>query len=291
MDLDISGKVVIITGSTLPKGIGKGIALKFAEEGAKVVLVGRNSDRGNEALDNVLKLGAEAIFVRADVGNEDDVKNLVSKTIERFGRIDVLINNAASHMKKRILDLTGEELEDAFRTNVYGVFYTIKHVAPHMMKQGGGSIINISSIGGVRGGAYEAGAAYCSSKAAQIQLTRVAALDFGRYNIRVNCILPGGIASPELEDPKYRGKADMKEFYQRFAEKRPLGRCGVPEDVAYACMFLASEYARFITGAVLYVDGGVMAGRYPSLLFIETSSYPEPPPVVPFPSNTLFEYT
>lgn len=290
MRLDFRDRVVIVTGATLPRGIGKGIALKFAAEGAKLILVGRDKARGEETLQEVLAKETEAIFVSADVGDEGDVQGLVGKAVEVFGRIDVVINNAADQTKKRILNLSPKEFERSLKTNVLGVFHLIRCVAPHMMRTGGGSMINISSTGGVRGGAYAAGAAYCSSKAAQIQLTRVAALDLGRYNIRVNCIVPGGIASPEVEDPKYGKTGTLTEFYRERALTAPLGRCGVPEDIASACMYLASEEARYITGAVLHVEGGTMAGRYPGPADPGASAYPPALPVEPFPTGTLFSY-
>jgi NAD(P)-dependent dehydrogenase (short-subunit alcohol dehydrogenase family) len=290
MKLDFRDRVVIVTGATLPRGIGKGIALKFAEERARLVLVGRDRARGKKTLEEVLGKGAEGIFVSADVGDESDVQELVQNALDAFGRIDIVINNAADQTKKRILNLSTEEFERSLKTNVLGVFHTIRCVAPRMMRNGGGSIINISSTGGIRGGAYAAGAAYCSSKAAQIQLTRVAALDLGRYNIRINCIVPGGIASPEVEDPKYGKTGALEEFYGQRALAAPLGRCGIPEDIASACMYLASEQARYITGAVLYVEGGMMAGRYPGPIDPEASSYPPPPSAEAFPKTTLFSY-
>jgi NAD(P)-dependent dehydrogenase (short-subunit alcohol dehydrogenase family) len=245
----LSGKVSIVTGAA--SGIGRAIALLFAAEGAKVCVADINEISGTETVSLIKQKGRDAIFCRVDVSSNSDVGSMVSNTVKAYGRIDVLVNNAA-HMDERDLKTVVETSEDQWDRSIdvslKGVFLCSKHAIPEMITIGGGSIINMASVGGLVG--FAAYSAYCSAKGGVIQLTKSLAIDYGKDNIRVNAICPGPIdtaSSPEAQDEK---------LHQWQRDMTVLGRTGTPEEVATCALFLASDDSSFVTGSNLIVDGG-----------------------------------
>jgi NAD(P)-dependent dehydrogenase (short-subunit alcohol dehydrogenase family) len=262
----LSGKVTVVTGST--SGIGAETVRLFAAEGARVAIAACRSDQG-EAL--AAALGPDALFVRTDVRNEADVQALIAAAVDRYGRLDVLVNNAGSGgTPGGIASLDLERLDEAMAVHVHGVVAGMKHAAPVMIEQGAGSMINVASIGGhIAGWTF---LDYSAAKAAVLQLTRCVAAELGSHNVRVNSISPGPILTgifakgaginPTDAD---RSAADLEPaFHERLDLYQPIRRAGMPVDVARAALWLASDAASFVTGQDVVVDGGILAGRPPA---------------------------
>lgn len=251
----LSNKVALITGGT--SGIGRATALLFAEEGARVAITGRDRERGKEVVEELGKLGCKALFVPADVRLAKDCERSVEETVAAFGRLDVLFNNAGVYIANDALGCSEEEFDLQVDTSLKGTFLTSKYAIPHMIRAGGGSIVNNSSGWGYAGG--ERAVAYCAAKGGMLVMTKAMAIDHGRQGIRVNCICTGDTVTPmEHEDARNRGMS--WEDYVQSASDRPLGRMGEPVEIARAVLFLASDEASFVTGAALPVDGGGVAG-------------------------------
>src|ERR1700756_1522962 len=258
---ELTGKVAIVTGGA--SGIGAGIVEKFLTEGARGVTPDVERDRG-EAL--AATLGADAVFRLADVSDPDQVRALVAAAVERFGGLDVMVNNpgVSSRMHRSFLDDDLADFHRVMSVNVLGVMAGTRDAARHMATSGGGSIINISSIGGIQAGGGVM--AYRASKAAVIQFTKCAAIELAHYEVRVNTIAPGNIPTPLVAksaanmDPEQIERFEAK-IRQTMREDRPLKREGTPEDVAGAALYFASERSRYVTGTVLPVDGGTVAGK------------------------------
>jgi NAD(P)-dependent dehydrogenase (short-subunit alcohol dehydrogenase family) len=243
----IMDKVVVITGALA--GIGQATARAFAEEGARLVLSGRNETAGQALVAELKASGAEAEFVAADVRKDEEVGALLDRAVARFGRVDVLVNNAGTEGKPGPLaEQTAESLAATFDTNVAGTLFGLKH-AFRIMGEQGGAVVNISSTYGHRGGA--GAAIYAASKHAVEGLTKSAALEGAPKGIRVNAVAPGPVATAMLD--RFAGGQQQA---QQMAAGVPIGRLGRPEDIADAIVFLASDRAGFITGQVLGVDGG-----------------------------------
>lgn len=241
-------KVILITGGT--SGIGKTTALKFGAEGSKVVVSGRRETEGQAVVDEIKAAGGEATFIRADVAKEEDVKNLVAKTVETYGGLHAAFNNAGVEIAGPLVEATEEDYRRVFDINVLGVLMSMKHEIPAMMQSGGGSIINTSSVAGHVG---MAGASiYIGTKHAVEGLTKTAALEYATQGIRVNAVAPGLIAT----DMADRFAGEEGEMREQLGAMHPIGREGQPREVADAVYFLASDAASFITGDSLKVDGG-----------------------------------
>jgi NAD(P)-dependent dehydrogenase (short-subunit alcohol dehydrogenase family) len=249
----MSNQVVLITGALT--GIGRATAIAFASEGASLVVAGRREEAGQQLAAELRTLGATAEFVRADVRHEDEVRDLVDKTVARFGRLDVAVNNAGTEGKGGpITEQTADSYAATFETNVLGVILSLKHEVRAMQNQGnGGSIVNISSTYGHKGAA--GASLYAASKHAVEGITRSVALEIAKSGIRVNAVAPGPTDTGMLT--RFTGTPENKTA---LATTVPLGRLGLSEEVARAIVLIASDDASFITGHVLNVDGGKTAG-------------------------------
>jgi NAD(P)-dependent dehydrogenase (short-subunit alcohol dehydrogenase family) len=247
----MSHPVVLITGALT--GIGRATALAFAQQGASVVVSGRRDDVGEALVAELLALGAEAKFIRADVRHEIDVQNLIDKTVARFGRLDVAVNNAGTEGKPGpVTEQTADSYAATFDTNVLGVLLSMKHELRVMQVQGTGSIVNLSSTMGQRGAA--GASLYTASKHAVEGLTKSAALEAAAFGVRVNAVAPGPIETAMLD--RFTGNADRKAG---LVAGVPLKRAGRPEEIADAIVFVASSKASFITGQIINVNGGKTA--------------------------------
>lgn len=246
-------RVTIVTGAS--KGIGRAIATAFVREGARVAICSRTADEGEVAAAALRDAGGDVVYIQADVSIMSDAERLVQETLNRWGRLDVLCNNAAIGMLRTLEDTTAEEWRHLMSINVDGVFHCSKFAIPAMRAAGGGSIVNLASVASFVG--FLADAAYCTSKGAVLMLTRQMALDYAPENIRVNAICPGFIRTPEFEH--YLGqKPDPEAARAEVVAYHPIGRVGEPEEVAEVAVFFASEESSFVTGAHLFVDGGFM---------------------------------
>src|SRR5438552_5413219 len=244
-------QVVLITGGLT--GIGRATALAFANDGAQVVVSGRRDEEGQKLVSEIRKIGAEAEFVRADVRREEDVRNLIDKTVERFGRLDVAVNAAGTEgVPGPVSDQTAESYAATFDTNVLGTLLSMKHELRVMLPRGSGSIVNVSSTYGHTGAA--GASLYSASKHAVEGLTKSAALEAASSGVRVNMVAPGPIETGMLN--RFTGTDERKAA---LAATVPLKRVGRPEEIAQTIMFLASDKASFITGASYLVDGGKTA--------------------------------
>lgn len=252
--LSLEGKVAMVTGAA--SGIGRGIAERLAEMGAAVVILDIDIEAGEARADAIRGGGGRVRFEKCDVRSAQDCRNAVAGCVEAFGRIDILCNNAGIIVRKDVVELSEGEWDLSLDVILKGVFLLSREVVPQMSKTGGGVIINTGSGWSLKGGARAA--AYCAAKAGVMNLTRAMAIDFGKHNIRVNCVCPGDVDTAMLRS-ECRQLGEDPAAFLREAANRPLARVGTPEDVANAVLFLASGMAEWITGAHLVVDGGGLA--------------------------------
>jgi len=247
----LEGKVALVTGAAM--GMGEATARLFAEAGAKVVLADWNEAIGEKVTQSIVAKGHEAAFVKTDISKSDEVKRMVAFVVERFGRLDVAVNNAAIKPDNAPVAEFDEAYWDRLMSiDLKGTALCMKYELAQMVKQGGGgSIVNISSVSGFR--PQPNNVAYVAAKHAVIGLTKTAAMEYGRYNIRVNTIAPGAIVTPMLETALQEFGLDREEFAKKLSV---LGRFGQPEEVAQGSLWLASDAASYVTGAVLHIDGG-----------------------------------
>jgi NAD(P)-dependent dehydrogenase (short-subunit alcohol dehydrogenase family) len=251
--MKLKDKTALITGGS--DGMGFATAELFLSEGANVAITGRSSERGKKALASLKRLGP-VIFVQGDVSKASDAKRMVERTIRRFGRIDILFNNAGVYLEKLAEDTTEEEWDRVVDVNLKGTFLVSKYAIPHMRRQRSGVIINNSSDAGLIGN--RSCPAYCASKGGVTIMTKALALDHAKEGIRVNCVNPGVIDTSMLER-EASASLNRKAYIQDAVEMHPIGRLGRPQEVARAVLFLASDEARFVTGTALSIDGGTTA--------------------------------
>lgn len=261
----LSDKVAVITGAG--SGIGRSSALLFAKEGAKIVVADFVPQGGHETVKMIKEAGGQAVFVEVNVTKSADVQRLIKSTVDTYGRLDIMFNNAG--MQGRYImtaDLPEETWDNIMATNLKGVFLGCKYAIQVMLSQGGGVIINTASSAGMLG--LPGSQAYCASKAGVIQLTKSAALEYADKNIRINCICPGGIITPMAGV----GKApDDVTAIPPFHQSQAMRRFGQPEEVAKVALYLASDDSSFVTGTLSVVDGGWTAGvpKMPSKKFAQ----------------------
>jgi len=251
----LRGKTSVITGGA--GGIGRATALLFAREGAAVSIVDLNQDPGEQVAREIRAAGGRAIFERADVTRSADCRSAIERTVDEFGGLHILFNNAGIIRRASVLETSERDWDMVMAVNVKSIFVMSREAIPLMAGAGGGSIINTASGWGLAGGPRAA--SYCASKGAVVLLTKAMAIDHGRQKIRVNCICPG-----DTDTAMLRGEArQLGEAEDRFlsdAAKRPLGRVGMPEEIARTALYLAGDAASFVTGAAVVVDGGGLAG-------------------------------
>jgi NAD(P)-dependent dehydrogenase (short-subunit alcohol dehydrogenase family) len=252
--LSLDTKVALVTGAA--SGIGRGIARRLAEAGAAVLVLDLNEEGGRETVRLIQEAGGQAAFQRCDVRSREDCRQAAEEAVRRYGRIDILCNNAGVAIRKTVVELEEEEWDLALDVMLKGVYQLSRQVVPHMVRGGGGSIVNTGSGWSLKGGPRAA--SYCAAKGGVLNLTRAMAIDFGPHGIRVNVVCPGDIDTPMLRGECAQLGDDPKAFMAE-AAARPLCRVGCPEDVANAVLFLAGGLSAWVTGTHLVVDGGGIA--------------------------------
>ncbi|MBW4607964.1 MAG: glucose 1-dehydrogenase [Hassallia sp. WJT32-NPBG1] len=254
----LQGKVALVTGGT--SGIGRAAAIAYAQQQAKVVVVGRRIDEGEETVRLINKADGEAIFVQADVTKEADVEAMVDKAVSIFGRLDIAFNNAGfGTVPKPLHEQSVEDFDSMMATNLRGVFFCMKYEIQQMLTQGAGVIINNSSVAGLIG--IPGMGPYTASKHAVMGLTRSAALDYAKQGIRINAVNPGYIRGTEIVTPKSLQEMGMtlEQFDSMVSSSVPMGHRGQPEEIAATVVFLCSDAASYITGQSFAIDGGLIA--------------------------------
>ena len=249
----LKDKVAVITGSG--GAIGSVTAQKFAFEGAKIVVTDIDREGGERTVNQVKEKGGEAFFVEANIREVAECEKLIKSAVDTYGSIDILFNNAGFELMKSVHEYTEADYDNIMDIHCKGSFFCIRYALPEMMKQQSGVILNQGSIAGMVG--HIKTGAYCMAKGGLVNYTRYVALEYAPYNIRCNCICPGAVATVMMK----RYQKDYPELAQKSIDNHPLGRMAEPEEVADAAVFLSSDEASFITGAVLPVDGGYLAGK------------------------------
>jgi meso-butanediol dehydrogenase/(S,S)-butanediol dehydrogenase/diacetyl reductase len=246
------GKVVLITGAGV--GIGRAAAVRFATEGAKVAVNSLTPQNGEETLRLVRHAGAEGIYMQGDVSRDADARRIVAATVQAFGRLDVLVNNAGIVLPGRVDNTTEEDWDRTMAVNLKGPFLVSRHAIAEMRKTGGGAIVNTTSVVATKG--VKDRAAYSASKGGLLALTKAMAADYLGEKIRVNCVSPGTTATPSLER-RILAFADPEKARADFIARQPMGRLGKDDEIAAAILFAASDEAAFMNGAAIAIDGGM----------------------------------
>ena len=257
--LDLTGKVAVVTGAG--GGIGKAVVEILSAYGAKVAMLDV-SDKTEEKAQELRDAGREVDFYKTNIIDEADVEKTINAIVAKWGRIDILHNNAGTTVRKTIDELSEKEWDFVLDVGLKGLFLVSKHVIPHMKKVGGGAIVNTGSGWGLKGG--DQAAAYCAVKGGIVNVTRAMAIDLGKYKIRVNSINPGDTVTPMMiqegwETGGIKCEADIDKFLESCGSDRPIARIGQPEDIANGVLYLVSDLASWVTGAALVVDGGGIA--------------------------------
>ena len=251
----LDGKVAAISGGA--SGIGEATVRLFIEEGAKVAFADRDSDRGKQIESELQAAGADVLFVEADMGNEADCTGFIDQTVSHFGQLNILVNNAGIRMYQKVTEASAESWDTMLNVNLKGYAFCAKAAIPAMKQAGGGSIVSTASIRSINAGSNTV--QYDTTKAAVAGLTRAMALDHAEDNIRVNAVGPGPIFTRFHERRALDAGRQLDEFQEEFGEQTMLKRPGTPREVAYCILFLASDEASFVTGTLLFVDGGKTA--------------------------------
>jgi NAD(P)-dependent dehydrogenase (short-subunit alcohol dehydrogenase family) len=248
----LEGKVAVVTGAAM--GIGKAAAVAMAREGAKVALGDINDEFGEATAQEIKASNAEAFFQHANVSSTKDIRALVEETVKRYGRLDVLVNNAAVAIPGTAVEISEDDWNRVLNTNLTSVWRGMKFAIPHMIKAGGGSIINVASVQGLLG--FPGWSAYAAAKGGVDALTRQVAVEYAPHNIRVNSVAPGTILTP-MNEKIFRESENPQELIDNWNSLHALGRFGKAEEVGSVILFLASSESSFITGDVIRVDGGM----------------------------------
>ncbi|WP_155592377.1 SDR family NAD(P)-dependent oxidoreductase [Lysinibacillus cavernae] len=251
---ELEGKVAVITGGA--SGIGLATAKLFSELGTKTVILDIDQQKGEDTEKNFKEAGLDVDFLKCDVTNTQDCQSVANSIHERYGKVDVLFNNAGIIRRKTVVDLEEADWDAVINVSLKGVYLLSKYLIP-LMRENGGSIINTGSGWGIKGG--DKAASYCAAKAGVVNLTKAMAIDHGPENIRVNCICPGDTDTPLLRGEAKQLNIDESSFLRSSAVDRPLARLGTPEDIAKGVLFLASNLSAWVTGTTLTVDGGGLA--------------------------------
>jgi NAD(P)-dependent dehydrogenase (short-subunit alcohol dehydrogenase family) len=252
--ISLEGKTAIVTGAA--SGIGSAVAIRLAEAGANIALFDIDKHKGPQIEEDIRQLGNKAKFYACDVSVRSDCQNAVDGVSKDFGNLDILVNNAGVITRKDIVQLSEEEWDHVLRVNLKSVYQLSHLVIPRMVQNGGGSIVNIGSGWGIKGGPNAV--AYCASKGGVVNLTRAMAIDHGEQGVRVNCVCPGDVHTELLEREAAQMHQDIGEFLAE-ASDRPIPRVGSPDDVANAVLFLTCQLSSWVTGSIFVVDGGGLA--------------------------------
>lgn len=250
----LAGKSVIVTGAG--SGIGEAIAVLFAQEGARVVVADLDVEGGQRTVERIVHEGGEAIFVKVDVSRAAEVEQLVRTAVERYGRLDIICNNAGIGVAAVCHETSEADWDRTIAVDLKGVFLGCKYAIPYMLAQGGGVICNTSSVAGQVGVLNRA--AYCAAKAGVLGLTKSIAIDYAEKGIRCNALLPGTVHSPWIGKILAQ-QPDPEGERRRMAARQPIGRMGTPEEIARAALYLCSDDSTFVTGTGLVIDGGLTA--------------------------------
>ena len=245
-------KIALVAGGT--SGIGRAIPELFANEGAAVTITGRRDALGRDVVAGIQESGGQAEFVPLDARHLPDVRRVTEEAAQRHGRLDILVNNAGISLPRTLLATNEEDFSAQFEINVRSMFFAIKWAAEIMVHQGSGSIVSVASVSGIRG--QEKRAAYCGTKGAVLQITRAAALELASSGVRVNAVSPGVVDTPLLRNARFAGKPNQDELVAEVGANVPIGRIGLPQDIARAVLYLASDEAAWVTGTNLVIDGG-----------------------------------